>query len=208
MAGKAQSKSVPSTKGIRIRWPRLYDALNRIHFLGKEDLYREKTLDLVSISPGESILDVGCGTGNLTLAARRRAGDAGVVYGIDAAPEMIGEARRKAAAQGLEIGVQVGLIERLEFSDDRFDVVLSSLMLHHLPRDLKIRAVAEVARVLKPGGRFLAVDVDPWLMKNLQTVEEAMRAEGFIEIRRGRTGFRTVWIPIHYLEGRRALKAA
>ena len=81
-------------------------------------------------------------------------------------------------------------------------------MLHHLPRDLKIRAVAEVARVLKPGGRFLAVDVDPWLMKNLQTVEEAMRAEGFIEIRRGRTGFRTVWIPIHYLEGRRALKAA
>lgn len=208
MSKDRPSPTAPATRGIRIRWPRVYDALNRVHFLGKEQLWREKTLDLVSISPGESVLDVGCGTGNLTLAAKRRTGDDGMVYGVDAAPEMVGESQRKAAAQGLEIGFQVGLIEKLEFSDDRFDVVLSSLMLHHLPKDLKTRAVAEIARVLKPGGRFLAVDVDPWLMRNLQTVEEAMRVEGFIEIQRGRTGFRTLWIPIHYLGGRTALRAA
>jgi len=197
-----QSIPAPETKGIRIRWPRFYDALNRLHFLGREELYREKTVDLAVITPGDHVLDVGCGTGNLTMAAKARAGAEGQVYGIDAAPEMVREAERKALERQLEIRFQVGLIEALDLPDDEFDVVLSSLMLHHLPKDLKRRGVAEIARVLKPGGRFLAVDVDPWLLNNLQTVEEAMRAASFSEIQRGRTGFKTVWIPIHYLGGR------
>ena len=203
MSPKPSPGSAPETRGIRIRWPRIYDALNRIHFLGREELYREKTVDLAVIQPGECVLDVGCGTGNLTLVAKERVGKEGTVHGIDAAPEMIAEAQRKAAACGSEVDFQVGLIENLEFPDGQFDVVLSSLMLHHLPKDLKLRGVAEIARVLKPQGRFLAVDVDPWLMKNLETVEAAMRAEGFTEIERGSTGFRTMWIPIHFLGGRR-----
>jgi len=202
MTRDSQPVSAPATKGIRIRWPRFYDALNRIHFLGREGLYREKTVDLAVITSGDHVLDVGCGTGNLTIAAKLRAGVEGQVYGIDAAPEMVREAERKAAAKQLEIRFQVGLIEALDLPDDEFDVVLSSLMLHHLPKDLKQRGIAEIARVLKPGGRFLAVDVDPWLLKNLETVEEAMRTAGFREIQRGRTGFKTVWIPIHYLGGR------
>ena len=195
--------SAPETRGIRIRWPRIYDALNRVHFLGREELYRRRTVELAVIQPGECVLDVGCGTGNLTLAAKGRVGSQGAVHGIDAAPEMIAEAQRKAAARGIEVDFRVGLIEKLEFADGQFDVVLSSLMLHHLPKDLKLQGLAEIARVLKPRGRFLAVDVDPWLMKNLETVEAAMRAEGFTEIERGKTGFRTMWIPIHFLGGRR-----
>jgi ubiquinone/menaquinone biosynthesis C-methylase UbiE len=200
---KQSPAAAPETKGIRIRWPRIYDVLNRVHFLGREELYRERTVDLAVIQPDEGVLDVGCGTGNLTLAAKERVGNEGTVHGIDAAPEMIAEAQRKAAASGIEVDFRVGLIENLEFPDGHFDVVLSSLMLHHLPKDLKVRGVAEIARVLRPNGRFLAVDVDPWLMKNLETVEVAMRAEGFTEIERGRTGFRTMWIPIHFLGGRR-----
>jgi demethylmenaquinone methyltransferase/2-methoxy-6-polyprenyl-1,4-benzoquinol methylase/phosphoethanolamine N-methyltransferase len=175
--------------------------VNRIHFLGREERFREWTVDLAEIEPGQTVLDVGCGTGNLTMAAKVRVGADGEVHGIDAAPEMIQEAERKAADKDLDIHYQVGLIEDIPLPDGRFDVVLSSLMLHHLPKDLKRRGIAEIARVLKPGGRFVAVDIDPALMGNLRTVTEAMEANGFVEMRRGRTGFRTLFIPMHYLSG-------
>jgi ubiquinone/menaquinone biosynthesis C-methylase UbiE len=198
---KSPRAAAPATKGIRIRWPRWYDALNRLHFLGREEQFRERTVELAGIRSGETVLDVGCGTGNLAMAAKARAGADGHVYGNDAAPEMIREAERKAAARQLDIRYQVALIEDISYPDRTFDVVLSSLMLHHLPRDLKRRGIAEISRVLKPGGRLFAVDVDPPLLGNLRTVEEAMELNGFIDIRRGRMKFRTVWIPIHYLTG-------
>lgn len=201
MTDKTHRAPAPETKGILIRWPRWYDRLNWLHFLGRELECREKTVDLAGVEPGHAVLDVGCGTGVLTLVAKERAGSEGEVFGIDGAPEMIEEARRKAAEEGVEVDFQVGLIEDIPFPDDTFDVVVSSLMLHHLPKDLKRRGVAEIARVLKPGGRFAAVDVDPPLLRNLETVEEAMRRVGFTEVRRARTRFRTLWIPIHYLGG-------
>lgn len=202
MSKRSGRVAAPPTGGIRIRWPRWYDAMNRIHFLGREDQFREWTVDLAGIAAGQAVLDVGCGTGNLTMAAKRRVGDDGEVHGIDAAPEMIQEAQRKATDRGLAIHYQVGLIEGVPLPDDRFDLVLSSLMLHHLPKGLKRRGVAEIARVLKPEGRFVAVDIDPPLVGNLQTVAEALEASGFTDIRRGRTGFRTLFIPVHYLIGR------
>ncbi len=193
--------SPPTTKGILIRWPSWYDVLNRWHFLGKEARFREWTVDLADVTNGQSVLDVGCGTGNLTMAAKLRAGADGEVHGIDGAPEMIRAAERKAADERLDISYQVGLIEDIPFPDDQFDVVLSSLMLHHLPKDLKRQGVAEISRVLKPGGRFLAVDLDPPLMANLRTVAEAMENSGFIEMRRGKTKFKTLFLPIRYLLG-------
>lgn len=71
---------------------------------------------------------------------------------------MIATARRKArGAPALDF--QVAPIERLPFEPGTFDVVLSSLMLHHLPDELKSQGLAEVRRVLKPGGRFVVVDL-------------------------------------------------
>ncbi len=201
MTKKPDRASAPATRGIRIRWPRLYDAMNRLHFLGREREFREWTADQAAIRPGQTVLDVGCGTGVLTLALKRRAGTDGAVDGIDAAPEMIEAAQRKAAAQRLDVRYQVGLIEDLPFADNRFDVVLSSLILHHLPKDLKRKGITEITRVLRPGGRLVAVDVDPPLLGNLRTVEEAMRAVGFTEVRRGKTKFRTMFVRVHYLSG-------
>jgi SAM-dependent methyltransferase len=95
----------------------------------------------------------------LTLLAWSRVGAAGRVCGIDAALEMIVVARRKAARAGVTVDFQAAVIERLPFPADNFDVVLSSLMMHHLPGDLKRQGLAEVARILKPGGRLLVLDL-------------------------------------------------
>jgi demethylmenaquinone methyltransferase/2-methoxy-6-polyprenyl-1,4-benzoquinol methylase/phosphoethanolamine N-methyltransferase len=179
----------------------LYDVMGWVHFLGRERRFREWTVRLAGVRPGDAVLDVGCGTGNLAMAAKARAGAEGDVRGIDGAPEMVEVARRKAAAAKLGVEYEVAVVENMPFADATFDIVLSSLMLHHLPGDLKRQGIAEIARVLKPGGRLVAVDLDLRVLKNLGIVEEAMKAEGFTEIHRGETPFRTLLIRIHYLAG-------
>ncbi|GAC1342624.1 MAG: hypothetical protein NVSMB27_01700 [Ktedonobacteraceae bacterium] len=149
----------PQTRGRTITWAWLYDRVVGFLMLGREQAMRRMTVDLAQLQPGESVLDVGCGTGAVTMAAKGRVGETGRVYGIDAAPQMIAVARHKAAQHNIEIDFQVGLIERLAFPDDSFDVVLSSLMMHHLPDELKRQGLAEIARVLKPTGRLLVLDV-------------------------------------------------
>jgi len=153
------SKPVPKTTGNTIRWAHHYDKVVRLMTLGKDKAIREITAEMGHIKLGDTVLEVGCGTGELTIAAKVRAGFAGKVFGIDAVPEMIEVARSKVAELGVEIDFQVDLIEALSFADDTFDVVLSSLMMHHLPDDVKLKGLSEIHRVLKPGGRLLVVDV-------------------------------------------------
>ena len=145
------------TEGALIRWAPYYDFVTSLMTLGQARRLRRTTVDQALIKPGDSILDVGCGTGEVTLLAKTRAKD-GKVYGIDPAPEMILVARNKAARKKLDIDFRVGVIESLPFSDSSIDVVTSSLMMHHLPEDLKVRGLAEIYRVLRPGGRLLIAD--------------------------------------------------
>ena len=118
-------------------------------------------IELAKVKPGDRVLDVACGTGNLTLTAQSYVGPAGKVYGIDAASEMIEVAQKKAARSAPEVIFEVGLVEKLAFPDATFDVVISRLAIHHLPDDLKPRAFAEILRVLKPGGHLLIADFTP-----------------------------------------------
>jgi len=150
----------PRTAGRLIRQAWLYDPLVWLTTLGQARKLRALPLDLAAIRPGERVLDVGCGTGDLTLAAAARVGPSGRVYGIDASPEMIALARRKARRRGQAVQFALQPVEALTFAGESFDVVLSSLMMHHLPGDLKRRALAEIRRVLRPGRRVVIVDLD------------------------------------------------
>lgn len=153
------SESPSQTEGRLIRWASLYDVTVNIMTLGRVSRLRTLTVHQTLLTPGESVLDVGCGTGGVTIPAKFRVGKNGTVAGVDPAPEMIAIARRKAKRAGLEIDFRVGVIESLPFPDGTFDAVTSSLMMHHLPQHVQVKGLAEIQRVLKPGGRLLIADV-------------------------------------------------
>ena len=137
---------------------RYYDLLAWLLTLGRERAFRARLVELARLEPGDAVLDVGCGTGTLAIAAKRRVGATGTVHGIDASPEMIELAKRKATKSGVDVMFHTAIVEALPFPDAHFDAVTSTLMLHHLPRLLRQQCASEMRRVLKPGGRVLAVD--------------------------------------------------
>jgi demethylmenaquinone methyltransferase/2-methoxy-6-polyprenyl-1,4-benzoquinol methylase/phosphoethanolamine N-methyltransferase len=152
-----KAADAPPTVGRVLHGARWYDLFGTIITFGRDKAIREQFIRLAAPAHGEKVLDVGCGTGTLALALKSRVGT-GEVHGIDASPEMIEVAKGKAAKAGADIDFQVALIEAIPFPDATFDLATSSLMLHHLPDDLKRTGLAEIQRVLKPGGRFLAMD--------------------------------------------------
>jgi ubiquinone/menaquinone biosynthesis C-methylase UbiE len=127
-------------------------------FLGQVRRLRLRTATLAHIQPGDAVLDVGCGTGTLAMKVARRVGVTGRVAGVDPGAEQIARARSKAARCHMPIDFQIGVIEQIPFPDQTFDVVLSTLMMHHLPNGVKRQGLAEIARVLKPGGRLVIAD--------------------------------------------------
>src|SRR5512134_533919 len=124
--------ATPQTRGIVMNWGRFYDIVMWFLTRGNERALRQKIADLIDYQPGESVLDVGCGTGTLALVAKERVGSAGSVHGIDPAPRQIARARAKASQQGLSVNFQLGVIERLPFPDQTFDVVQSTFMIDHV----------------------------------------------------------------------------
>jgi ubiquinone/menaquinone biosynthesis C-methylase UbiE len=150
---------VPETRGVTIDWlAPVYDQMCLLMGLGLA--MRCRTLALAELERGERVLDVGCGTGVLTRLAAEAVGPGGLAVGIDPGPTMIGVARLKATRTHSRATFELGVIERLAFVGDAFDVVLSSFMFHHLPADVKRAGLAEVWRVLKPSGRLVLVDFD------------------------------------------------
>lgn len=148
----------PRTTGLVLHWAARYDFMVWLVTFGRERVFREKLLRLARLEPGQSILDVGCGTGTLAIAAKRHVGLTGKVYGIDASAEMIARAGKKSRNSGIEVVFMNAVAEALPFPDAQFDVVLATVMLHHLPQEPRQQCASEMRRVLKPGGRVLVVD--------------------------------------------------
>ena len=151
-------QTAPATKGLVLHWAARYDLLVWLLMRGRDRAFRETLVDLARLTPGEAVLDVGCGTGSLAIAASRKVGPTGTVSGIDPSPAMIARARSKAAKAGTDVKFETGVAEALPFSAATFDLVLSTLMLHHLPRPVRQQFLREMRRVLRPTGRVLIVD--------------------------------------------------
>ena len=114
-------------------------------------------IDLLAIKPGETILDLGCGSGAEAIAAARRAGPAGMAAGLDITPEMIEAACMNAKEAGItNIKFIFGDIQNLPFEDSTFDAVMSNCVINHAKDKNKV--YREIMRVLKNGGRFVVSD--------------------------------------------------
>ena len=162
-SGEVSTKETSkATKGLVINIGWRYDlfewVVDPLLFRGQLRALWRRTVELARLQPGEQALDVGCGTGAVALAVARRVGASGRIVGIDPSAEQIARARTKAARRHAPIEFQIAVIEQLPFPEQTFDVVFSTLMMHHLPAPLKRQGLAEIARVLKPGGRLVISD--------------------------------------------------
>jgi ubiquinone/menaquinone biosynthesis C-methylase UbiE len=152
-------KSIPTRGRTLDHAAFVYDFFEPILLLGKQAEYDQHLLSLLNPASFEKILDLGCGTGVLT----RMIGDqlnplfGGQSFGIDAASKMIAVATKKRANETCRFEVMAA--EHLEFENDSFDSVVSSLFFHHVPEDLKAAALSEAFRVLKPGGKLVIADM-------------------------------------------------
>ena len=131
-----------------------YDLLTRLFGFSR---VHERLIDQAELADGQRVLEIGCGTGNLTVRAKKTHPSIDVV-GSDPDPLALKRAQRKARRLTV-IRFERGYAQRLFHTDGEFDRVLSSMMLHHLDSDAKTAAAAEVFRVLRPGGRLHLVDM-------------------------------------------------
>ncbi|MBC7910650.1 MAG: methyltransferase domain-containing protein [Pyrinomonadaceae bacterium] len=178
----------------------LYDSLIRLTM--PERAFKHRLIEQARIMKSHRILDLGCGTATLTLLIKETHPEAAVV-GMDGDPKILNIAERKAREAGLNISFDRGMSFDLPYPDTSFDRVLTSLVIHHLTHENKVRTLNEVHRVLRDGGELHVADFGkphnalmlaaslPWRIfdgfeatadnaKGL--LPEMMRRAGFIEV--------------------------
>ena len=136
-----------------------YDLLNSLMSGGRHHAWRRLAVDLAAPPDGGTALDVGCGTGDLSLALARH--PLRRIVGVDLAPAMVERARSKVAERGSAERVHLGLGDalRLPFPNDTFDCALTAFTLRNVS-DVS-QALAEMRRVTRPGGRIVSLEITP-----------------------------------------------
>jgi len=123
----------------------------------RERTFKRKLLEQAALGADIDVLDLGSGSGTLAIWAKQE--HPGIrIRGLDGDPAIIEQAKRKAVRAGVEVEFDEGLSYDLPYDDAGFDRVLSSLFFHHLVLRDKQRTIAEVARVLRPGGELHVAD--------------------------------------------------
>ena len=123
----------------------------------RESTFKQALIDGADLGSGQRVLDLGCGTGTLAIMVMEREPDAEVT-GLDADSQILVLARRKAAEAGVQIEFDQGLADELRYADGSFDRVVSTLFFHHLTSEDKHACLAEIRRVLGPGGELHLAD--------------------------------------------------
>lgn len=139
---------------LSFRWlTPLYDPL--LKWVMREETFKRKLIQQANIQPKMKVLDLGCGTGTLTLMLKRAYPES-TITGLDGDPQVLDIARDKS--RGTDIQWDEGLASSLPYSDSVFDRVVTSLVIHHLVTDDKRRSFKEIYRVLKPNGELHILD--------------------------------------------------
>jgi ubiquinone/menaquinone biosynthesis C-methylase UbiE len=148
------SRSVRYIPALSFRWlTPLYDPL--LKWIMHEEAFKLKLIENANIQPGMKILDLGCGTGTLTLMIKRAYPDANIT-GLDGDAEVLDIARKKSL--GVDVQWEEGLASSLPYPDSVFDSVVTSLVMHHLTTTDKRCAFREMFRALKPQGQLHVLD--------------------------------------------------
>ena len=165
MEADRKPKIVPAL-GFRLLTP-LYDSV--IAATVREKTFRPALIDAAAIHPGQDVLDLACGTGTLaTMIGTRVRGVK--MSGLDADPQVLAIAERKAMAAGVAVRFEQGYSNRLPYPDGSFDRIVSSLFFHHLSLPEKRETAREAFRVLRPAGELHVADwgrAENWLMRAL-----------------------------------------
>jgi demethylmenaquinone methyltransferase / 2-methoxy-6-polyprenyl-1,4-benzoquinol methylase len=140
----------PQVEAMFDRIASVYDLMNSVMTAGMHQRWRERAVELARVGPGSRALDVATGTGDLAIALRERGAE---VVGVDFAEKMLEVARRKAPA----IDFRQGNALALEFADDEFDAATVGFGARNFD-DLE-RGLGEMARVVKPGGRVVVLEI-------------------------------------------------
>jgi ubiquinone/menaquinone biosynthesis C-methylase UbiE len=141
---------------LRYHWlTPLYDPL--LHRFMREDIFKKRLINLARLTAGIRVLDLGCGTGTLTMMIKQMYPTAEVT-GLDGDPAILEIAQSKVSQAGLDISLDQGMAYALPYPNNYFDRVLSSMVMHHLTKENKARTMKEILRVLRPEGEFHIVD--------------------------------------------------
>jgi demethylmenaquinone methyltransferase/2-methoxy-6-polyprenyl-1,4-benzoquinol methylase len=143
----------PQVRAMFDRIAGFYDVMNTVMTAGLHHRWRARAADLAALGEGDSALDVACGTGDLAIELSRRVGAGGSVIGSDFAEEMLERARAKAPALQWEWGNALDL----PYASNRFDAATVGFGARNFS-DLD-RGLAEMARVVKPGGRVVVLEI-------------------------------------------------
>ena len=133
-----------------------YDLMNDVMSAGLHRAWKAYTVQVANLNPGERALDIAGGTGDLSRAFARKVGDTGMVVHTDINEAMLRQGRDRLLDEGLVLPTSLADAEKLPFKDESFDLVSVAFGLRNMTH--KDLALAEMCRVLKPGGRLLVLE--------------------------------------------------
>jgi SAM-dependent methyltransferase len=153
---------------------RTYDIHAAVFFGGRRRRVFGRLAAESGARPGHRVLDVGCGTGYFTRMMAQAVAPGGTAHGVDPSAEAISHARRTTRLDNCTFAA--GVAEALDAPDGSYDIVVSSLMIHHLPGALRPRATSEMFRVLRPGGSSSSPNSAPGVTHRTPRDQGAHRA--------------------------------